>query len=69
MSTKANMSESHNQEQAHAIVSPEEWIAARRELLKKDSSRFIMGRDLAFRRRKGCECGSSESCGNLGRRL
>ena len=34
-----------------------------------DSSRFIMGRDLAFRRRKGCECGSSESCGNLGRQL
>jgi len=34
-----------------------------------DSSRFIMGRDPAFRRRKGCECGSSESCGIPGRRL
>lgn len=34
-----------------------------------DSSRIIMGRDLAFRRRKGCEYGSSESCGSLGRRL
>ena len=34
-----------------------------------DSSRFIVGRDPAFRRRKGCECGSSESCGSLGRRL
>jgi len=34
-----------------------------------DSSRFIMGRDLAFHRRKGCEFGSSESYGTLWRRL
>jgi hypothetical protein len=32
-----------------------------------DSSRFIMGRDQAFRRRTGCESGSSESCGSLAR--
>ena len=32
-----------------------------------DSSRFIMGRDRAFRRRTGCESGSSESCGSPAR--
>jgi len=34
---------------------------------KYGSSRFIMGRDRAFRRRTGCESGSSESCGSPAR--
>jgi H+-transporting ATPase len=33
----------------------------------QDSSRFIMGRDRAFRRRTGCESGSCESCGSHAR--
>ena len=32
-----------------------------------DSSRFIMGRDRAFRRRTRCESDSCESCGSLAR--
>jgi hypothetical protein len=44
-------------------------IQPQRLIQLQDSSRIIMGRDLAFRRRKGCEYGSSESCGSLGRRL
>ena len=33
------------------------------------SSRFIVGRDRAFRRRTGCESGSSGSCESPGRRI
>ncbi len=37
------------------------------EAEKLDSSRFIMGRDRAFRRRTGCESGSCGSCGSPAR--
>jgi len=47
---------------------PTMWIqGVSREEAKKDSSRFIMGRDRAFRRRTRCESDSCESCGSLAR--
>jgi hypothetical protein len=53
----------------NGIVDGQEWQGFCCRAGTFDSPRIIMGRDLAFRRRKGCEYGSSESCGSLGRRL
>ena len=52
MSTKANMSEPQNLKQEHNIVSQEEWIAARKELLKKEKESTRLRDQLSAERRK-----------------
>ncbi|MEI9898321.1 MAG: DUF899 domain-containing protein [Chthoniobacter sp.] len=51
MSTNANISEPQTQTQEHRIVSPGEWIAARRELLKKEKESTRLLDQLSAERR------------------
>ncbi len=52
MSTKAKVSEPQNLKQEHKIVSQAEWIAARKELLKKEKESTRMRDELSAERRK-----------------
>jgi predicted dithiol-disulfide oxidoreductase (DUF899 family) len=52
MSTNATMFETPNLEQEHQIVSQEEWIAARKELLKKEKESTRLSDQLSAERRK-----------------
>jgi predicted dithiol-disulfide oxidoreductase (DUF899 family) len=52
MSTNANISQPQNLRQEHKIVSPEEWIAARKELLKNEKESTLLLDQLAAERRK-----------------
>jgi predicted dithiol-disulfide oxidoreductase (DUF899 family) len=52
MSTKATMSEPKNVRQEHKIVSQGEWIAARKELLKKEKETTRLLDELSAERRK-----------------
>ena len=51
MSTKATLSEPHDLGRKHKIVSEEEWIAARKELLKKEKESVRVRDQLAEARR------------------
>ncbi len=52
MSTNATMSEPQNLRREHKIVSQEEWIAARKELLKKEKESTRLRDQLSAERRK-----------------
>src|SRR5580658_3030379 len=52
MSTNANMSEPQNPRQEHKVVSQEEWLAARKELLKKEKESTRLLDQLSAERRK-----------------
>jgi len=52
MSTNANMSEGKNLEQEHSVVSREEWIAARRKLLKREKESTRQRDQVSAERRK-----------------
>jgi predicted dithiol-disulfide oxidoreductase (DUF899 family) len=52
MSTNANMSAPQNLKREHNIVSQEEWIAARKELLKKEKESTRLRDQLSAERRK-----------------
>src|SRR6202047_1138526 len=52
MSTNANMSEPQNLKREHNIVSQEEWISARQELLKKEKESVRLRDQLSAERRK-----------------
>src|SRR2546428_13894709 len=52
MSTKASMSEPKSLSREHKIVSQEEWIAARQELLKKEKESTRLRDQLSAERRK-----------------
>jgi len=52
MSTNATLSEPQNLNKEHDIVSPEEWIAARRELLKKEKEATRLNDLLSAERRQ-----------------
>ena len=52
MSTKANVSAPQNLQPKHNIVSQEEWIAARKELLKKEKEAVRLGDQLSAERRQ-----------------
>ena len=52
MSTNANMSEPYNLKREHNIVSQEEWIAARKELLKMEKESARLADQLSAERRK-----------------
>jgi predicted dithiol-disulfide oxidoreductase (DUF899 family) len=52
MSTNANVSEPQNLKQEHNIVSREEWIAVRKELLKKEKESTRLLDQLSAERRK-----------------
>jgi predicted dithiol-disulfide oxidoreductase (DUF899 family) len=52
MSTNANASESQNQKRQHNIVSPAEWIAARKELLQEEKELTRRSDELARRRQE-----------------
>jgi len=52
MSTNANTSEPQSLHREHRIVSPEEWIAARQELLKKEKESTRLLDQLSAERRK-----------------
>jgi predicted dithiol-disulfide oxidoreductase (DUF899 family) len=54
MSTRATLTEPEpqNLQREHRIVPPEEWIAARKQLLKKEKEATRLGDELAAERRK-----------------
>src|ERR1700722_20706052 len=52
MSTNANTSEPQNLRREHNIVSQEEWIAARKELLKKEKESTRLLDQISAERRK-----------------
>jgi predicted dithiol-disulfide oxidoreductase (DUF899 family) len=52
MSTNANIAEPENLTRAHRIVSPEEWLAARKELLKKEKESTRLLDQLSVERRQ-----------------
>jgi predicted dithiol-disulfide oxidoreductase (DUF899 family) len=52
MSTNTNISEPKDLKQEHAIVSREEWIAARKELLKKEKESTRLHDQLSAERRR-----------------
>lgn len=52
MSTTANMSEAQDLKQEHNIVAQDEWIAARKELLKKEKEITRLSDQLSAERRK-----------------
>ncbi len=52
MSTNATLSEPQDLRQTHKIVSEEEWISARKELLKKEKEAFRLNDELSAERRK-----------------
>src|SRR5687768_15336259 len=52
MSTHANMSEPLTVKGEHNIVSPEEWVTARKELLKKEKEAVRLRDQLSAERRK-----------------
>jgi predicted dithiol-disulfide oxidoreductase (DUF899 family) len=52
MSTNANKSEPQNLKREHKIVSQEEWIAARKKLLKKEKEATRLSDQLSAKRRK-----------------
>src|ERR1700733_13368897 len=52
MNKNAKMSQSQNRKQEHKIVSQEEWIAARKKLLKKEKEATRLNDQLSAERRK-----------------
>jgi predicted dithiol-disulfide oxidoreductase (DUF899 family) len=52
MSTNTNISEPQNLKREHNIVSQEEWMVARKELLKKEKESVRLGDQVSVERRK-----------------
>jgi predicted dithiol-disulfide oxidoreductase (DUF899 family) len=52
MNMNANMSERQNLKREHNVVSPEEWLAARKDLLKKEKDLTRLSDELSAERRK-----------------